>query len=97
MAKDIQRWTSTCIPCQRSKIIRHVRTPPHFIAMPAARFQHIHIDLIELPLSHGFSHALTIVDCFTRWPEAIPVADTTTSTLFSPYYITGYRVLDRRY
>ena len=83
MASDIKRWITTCVACQKNKIIRHVRTPANFIAMPGARFQHIHIDLIDLPPSNGYSHALTIVDRFTRWPEAIPVADTSTSTLCS--------------
>ena len=48
--------------------------PPHedtdamsFIAMPAGRFQHVHVDLVgPLPLARGFTYLLTIVDRFSR-------------------------------
>ena len=61
------------------------RPPPaEFISMPGGRFQHIHIDVVgPLPPAQGFSYLLTIVDRYTCWPEAIPVADTSAKTLCS--------------
>jgi cleavage and polyadenylation specificity factor subunit 1 len=42
--------------------------------LPAARFLHIHIDLLgPLPTSAGYTYCLIVVDCFTHWPEAIPI------------------------
>ena len=41
----------------------------------------MHVDVVgPLAPSQGFSHLLTVVDRFTRWPEAIPVSNT--SALF---------------
>ena len=82
LSRDVQRFVSACIPCQRAKIVRHTRPAIQQIPMPAARFEHVHIDLVgPLPPSNGFSHLLTVVDRFSRWPEAIPVADTSTITI----------------
>ena len=45
------------------------------ITVPTKRFTHIHIDLVgPLPASEGYSYHLT-----TRWPEAIPINNTSTS------------------
>lgn len=39
------------------------------------------MDLVgPLPPSDSFTHLLTVVDRFSRWPEAIPLSDTTTAS-----------------
>lgn len=63
---------------QRSK---HVRAPLAKFKVPQRRFDHIHVDLVgPLPPPNGFTHLLTVIDRFSRWPEAIPLNDTTSSS-----------------
>ena len=81
LAKQVRDWAKACIPCQRSKIHRHTKTPLARIPEPQSRFDHIHVDLVgPLPPSQGFTHLFTIVDRFTRWPEAIPLTSTDTKS-----------------
>ena len=76
MSKDIRQWTRSCLSCQRAKVTTHMRAPVEPLPMPSSRFESLHVDLVgPLPLSQGFSYLLTVVDWFTRWPEAIPVVD----------------------
>jgi len=89
MRKDIAQWVRICLACQRSKIHRHVRNTPERIAILDERFKHIHMDIIgPLQTSRNYKYCLTIIDRFTRWPEAIPIVDTTTDVIINAFYST---------
>ncbi|KFD66247.1 hypothetical protein M514_12984 [Trichuris suis] len=60
--------------CQSSKIGRHQRTQLLHPPAPSSRFEALHVDIVgPLPPSRGFQFIFTIVDRYTRYPDAIPI------------------------
>jgi transposase InsO family protein len=76
---DVTAWVKACLGCQRAKVNRQVQVPPQHIPVPTRRFSHIHVDLVgPLLASKGFTYLFTIIGRTSCWPEAIPIAATTT-------------------
>ena len=78
MSVDVARWCRDCVPCQASKVQCHVKAPVQQMPVPDAPFKHIHVDIVgPLPMSQGYTNLLTVIDCFTRWPEVFPMRSVT--------------------
>ena len=94
MTRDIKSWCKQCTQCQQCKVARHNKFLPNHFVSPDARFDHIHLDLVgPFPYSYGCTHVLTIINRYSRWPEAIPISDTLASTVaraFFEHWIARY-------
>lgn len=77
MNRDVCFWTKTCVPSQRSQILRGVQFCSSRISTDNGPFSHIYLDIVgPLPPADGSCLPLKCVAPFTHWPMAVPIADT---------------------
>ena len=68
MKKDVSNWVKCCDQCQKSKVIRHNKSPLSQFTIPSRRFENLHVDIVRpLPFRNGYKYILTIIDRFSRW------------------------------
>ena len=81
MKRNILTWCGQCHPCQTSKISRHTRALLQTFPATNKSFGSLHVDLVgPLPPSEGHQYLFTNIDRYTRWPEAVPLVDSTAAS-----------------
>jgi transposase InsO family protein len=83
MYSDVRDYVLGCLDCQKRKGRALPPPPPQLSVQPLRPFQRVSMDIVgPLPVTkRGNRVILTFVDCFTRWPEAIPLPDQKARTI----------------
>ena len=85
MESDIRIWCRTCLPCQKNKVTRHNFAPLQAFP-PSRKFEQVHIDIVgPLPACSEFQYLCTMIDRWSRWPEAIPLTDIRAETIATAF------------
>jgi transposase InsO family protein len=89
--EDVRQYVSKCDACQRRSGKRELKAPLGDVAEPSHAFQIVHCDVVgPLPItSKGNRYILTFIDKFTKYPEAIPLADVSAVSC-ARAYATGF-------
>lgn len=79
----VQEWCVTCRICMARKGPSGKGKPPLQPYVVGTPFERIQVDILgPLPVSStGNKYLLVVVDCFTKWPEAIPLKNKRASTV----------------
>ena len=90
LAADVVAWCKECAACNRAKVTRQPTTTAEKMAIPAARFSHVHVDIVgPLPPSReNYTLLLTMIDRSSRWPEAVLMRETTTEAVLDAFLAT---------
>ncbi|XP_041446043.1 protein NYNRIN-like [Xenopus laevis] len=75
-----RNYTAACTICAQCNPGRMEKPPVLNLAKPLYPFQRIQIDHIQMPRCGRFEYVLVVVDMFSGWPEAFPVANMTAKT-----------------
>ena len=86
MRHDILQWARQCQACATCKVTIHAKPTVLPILVPSERFGHVHVDIVG-PFSsdQDLKYLLTMIDRTTRWPEVVPIADTTADTILQAF------------
>ena len=64
----------------------HAKPAVQPIPVAAEMFSHVHIDIVgPFPPEQGKKYLLTMIDRTTRWPEVVPLADTTADAVLQAF------------
>lgn len=83
LCADVKLWVASCPACrQRKGPGERPRAPlkPYNVGAP---WERVAVDIVSgLPrTARGNRYILVVLDYYTRWPEAFPIADTTADTV----------------
>ena len=83
MYDSVRRWVRGCTLCSKRKLSRPRRAGTPKMILSGYPFHIVSIDLVgPMPeTSSGNKYVLTMQDCFTRWPIAVPVPNTDAETI----------------
>ena len=82
--RDVTRHISECDSCRQVKGAHHVKRTLLQLFPSRYPFHMVACDLVELPHARtGEKHLLTMIDRFSRYAVAVPLKDSTTSTVVS--------------
>ena len=86
LKKQIGQRAKQCLECQQWKVQHHTKAPLQKLPTPRSHFGHVQIDLVgPLPECQGFKYLMTVVNRFTRWPDAVPIKDMDAETVAKAY------------
>jgi len=88
---DVKAWCKECLDCQSSKIGLHTKKPIKDLPTPTARFTNVHMDIVgpleppDIESPQKPRYLLTVIDSWTRWIEAVPLVDISSSSICSSF------------
>ena len=94
ITKEVELYCSSCPVCQINAPMPHFRSPLVPLPIIEVPFERIAMDLVGplLKSTRGHQHILVIMDYATRYPEAIPLRNTSAKTIAKELFQVVTRV-----